>query len=41
MPLQILCRERLMALEEGETGGAWRAEALRQIEPFRRQEAEG
>jgi hypothetical protein len=40
MPLQILCRERLMALEEGETGDAWRAEALRQIEPFRSQKAE-
>jgi hypothetical protein len=34
MPLQILCRERLLALEEGETGDEWQAEALRQIEPF-------
>jgi len=36
MPLQILCRERLLALEEGETGRQWQAEALRQIEPFRK-----
>ncbi|MCB9423365.1 MAG: hypothetical protein H6667_26455 [Ardenticatenaceae bacterium] len=41
MLLQILCRERLLALEEGETGSEWRAEALRQIEPFRRRKAEG
>ncbi|MEJ2750789.1 MAG: ATP-binding protein, partial [Anaerolineae bacterium] len=41
MPLQILCRERLMTLEEGETGSEWQAEALRQMEPFRRQKAEG
>ncbi len=32
--LQILCRERLFALEEGETGDAWRDEGLRQIAPF-------
>ena len=33
--VQILCRERLLALEEGETGDDWRGEALRQIAPFR------
>jgi hypothetical protein len=33
--LNILCRERLVALEEGEAGDEWREEALRQIEPFR------
>jgi len=33
--LQILCRERLIALEHGETGDAWREEGLRQMEPFR------
>ncbi len=32
--LQILCRERLVALENGESGDAWRAEGLRQMEPF-------
>ncbi|MEQ9232767.1 MAG: hypothetical protein RIG66_01605 [Coleofasciculus sp. E2-BRE-01] len=32
--LQILCRERLFSLEEGETGDDWREEGLRQIEPF-------
>jgi len=32
--LQILGRERLLALEEGETGDAWKMEGLRQIEPF-------
>jgi hypothetical protein len=31
--LQILCRERLFSLEEGETDD-WREEGLRQIEPF-------
>ncbi|MCC6607678.1 MAG: hypothetical protein IT327_31010 [Anaerolineae bacterium] len=36
MPLQILCRERLLALSEGETGDDWREEALRQLEPLRR-----
>ncbi len=36
MPLQILCRERLLSLSEGETGDAWREEALRQLEPLRR-----
>lgn len=35
MLLQILCRERLLALEEGESGEAWRAEAVRQMEPFK------
>ncbi|GIK55688.1 MAG: hypothetical protein HND44_05420 [Chloroflexi bacterium] len=34
MPLQILCRERLLALEEGETGDEWRVDALRQAAPF-------
>jgi DNA-binding SARP family transcriptional activator len=34
--LQILCRECLLALEEGETGDAWREEALRQMAPFSR-----
>jgi hypothetical protein len=33
--LQILCRERLMAWEEGETSLGWQEEALRQIDPFR------
>jgi DNA-binding SARP family transcriptional activator len=32
--LQILCRERLFALEEGDTGPAWREDGLRQIAPF-------
>ena len=36
MPLQILCRERLLTLSEGETGDTWREEALRQLEPLRR-----
>ena len=36
MPLQILCRERLLTLSEGETGDAWREEAVRQLEPLRR-----
>ncbi len=34
MPLQILCRERLLALEDGETGDEWRVDALRQAAPF-------
>ena len=33
--LQVLCRERLLALEDGETDEAWRTEGLRQMEPFR------
>lgn len=33
--LQILCRERLFGLEEGETNDSWQAEGLRQIAPFR------
>ena len=33
--LQLLCRERLAALEEDETGTDWQAEGLRQIAPFR------
>ncbi len=32
--LQILCRERLFSLEEGETDENWREEGLRQIKPF-------
>ncbi|HLO86740.1 MAG TPA: ATP-binding protein [Nostocaceae cyanobacterium] len=32
--LQILCRERLFSLEEGETDNNWREEGLRQIQPF-------
>lgn len=35
MCLQILCRERLLSLEEGESGDDWRVEALRQMAPFR------
>lgn len=31
MPLQILCRERLISLEDNEDGEAWRDDALRQI----------
>jgi DNA-binding SARP family transcriptional activator len=34
MPLQILCRERMLALEEGEAGNGWREDALRQAQPF-------
>ena len=34
MPLQILCRERLLALEEGESGEAWREDGRRQAAPF-------
>ena len=33
--LQALCRERLLTLEDGETGDDWREEGLRQMEPFR------
>jgi len=33
--LQLLCRERLAVLEEGETEAGWQAEGLRQIAPFR------
>ncbi|WP_420642334.1 BTAD domain-containing putative transcriptional regulator [Candidatus Leptofilum sp.] len=36
MPLQILCRERLLSLSEGEPGDVWREEALGQLEPLRR-----
>jgi hypothetical protein len=32
--LQILCRERLLALELGETGSHWQAEGLRQMALF-------
>ncbi|MEG4287069.1 ATP-binding protein [Microcoleus sp. A006_D1] len=32
--LQILCRERLFSLEEGETGDNWREEGLEQLKPF-------
>jgi hypothetical protein len=31
MPLQMMCRERLQALEAGDTDDAWRDQALRQI----------
>jgi len=34
MLLQILCRERLFTLEDGETGDNWREEALQQMQPF-------
>ena len=34
MPLQILCRERLITLEEGDSGPAWQEDALRQIAGF-------
>jgi serine/threonine protein kinase len=34
MLLQILCRERLVTLEDGEAGGEWREDALRQMSPF-------
>jgi hypothetical protein len=34
--LQILGRERLLALEEGESGDSWKAEGLQQIEPFQK-----
>ena len=34
MPLQILCRERLLALEENDPGDRWRSDALNQIAPF-------
>lgn len=34
--LQILGRERLLALEDGETGHGWREDALRQMAPFKR-----
>ncbi|MCB8985030.1 MAG: ATP-binding protein [Ardenticatenaceae bacterium] len=40
MLLQILCRERLLTLNEGETGDDWRADALYQIAPFRREQAD-
>ncbi len=33
--LQLLCRERLVALADGESGTDWQAEGLRQIAPFR------
>ena len=33
--VQILCRERLVAFEEGTTDDAWHATGLRQLEPFR------
>ena len=32
--LQILCRERLFSLEEGETGDDWREVGLEQLKPF-------
>lgn len=33
--LQILCRERLISLEDDETDSTWREEGLRQMAPFR------
>lgn len=33
--VQILCRERLYALDEGDTSSTWQTEGLRQITPFR------
>ena len=33
--LQILCRERLLSLEEGQIDESWRDEALAQLAPFR------
>ncbi len=33
--LQILARERLLALQEGQAGDDWQAEGLRQLQPFR------
>jgi hypothetical protein len=33
--LQILCRERLIALQEGEIGDGWREEGHHQMAPFR------
>jgi hypothetical protein len=35
MLLQILCRERLVALEDGEADDVWQEDGLRQIAPFR------
>lgn len=32
---QILCAERLFALENGETGPTWQADGLQQIQPYR------
>ncbi|MEM9216777.1 MAG: AAA family ATPase [Cyanobacteria bacterium P01_F01_bin.150] len=32
--LQILCRERMFSLEEGETDDDWHEEGLKQIQPF-------
>jgi hypothetical protein len=32
--LQILCRERLFDLEEGDSSNAWQAEGLQQLAPF-------
>ncbi|MEG4963016.1 MULTISPECIES: ATP-binding protein [unclassified Microcoleus] len=32
--LQILCRERLFSLEDGEMGDDWREEGLKQMQPF-------
>jgi hypothetical protein len=39
--LQALCHTRLTALEAAETDDAWRADALRRIEPFRHLLARG
>ena len=32
--LQVLCRERLVALEDGDTSDDWRQEGLEQMQPF-------
>lgn len=36
MLLQILCRERLLSLEDGDSGPSWRTDALQQMMPFKR-----
>jgi hypothetical protein len=33
-PLELLCRERYVSLEAGESGSDWRDEGLRQIQPY-------
>ena len=32
--IQILCRERLVSLDDGEVGDAWREEGVRQLSPY-------
>ena len=39
--LQILCRERLLSLEEGDTSDDWQQEARQQLLPFIKLKAEG